>query len=442
MKKNLFLVFSFWFMVFCFLAADVFADPLMIQKAREAQKMLELYEMSFETAEIKTPIMSKKTKKIIGYKKETKVVGKPIFLIVWDNEEDVYYDLALMARHPVKCSNYDFRVLTPGFKVEHVKGCGIGRIVFNVWKDEKKLIVLASKHFWIPPELSGVFDQKILADRAQIGIYTSYSDDLYDKESLKEGYKFLSQRVDKVFAELEAKQVVSRVLPGRLLAKAHTMDYLLNLPANEQMDHGKFDRDAERTADEVLIEYAYNRDEAFRWSVSSADARGSFQFTNGRKGNGGTYDAVVKNYEDADIIPDFEAGTQDLENMIKIALCLVDMELAKFPLDAHKLYEEDYRRGAIFSSAAYNGGYGTAIALYNWIKKNNYEITLDNFNPSIQAFTYIKYEKRYVKTKEGKRILKKTAVKVVNTETWYYLKKQMYLWGYLDRLKEYIERGN
>ena len=78
-----------------------------------------------------------------------------------------------------------------------------------------------------------------------------------------------------------------------------------------------------------------------------------------------------------------------------------------------------------------------------WIQKTKYDITIDNFNPSAQAFTYITYKSRYVKSrKTGKIIRTKTAVKVVNMETPVYLKKQMYLWGFIDELKQDLEGGN
>ncbi|KKT40883.1 MAG: hypothetical protein UW30_C0016G0014 [Candidatus Giovannonibacteria bacterium GW2011_GWA2_44_13b] len=440
MKKIFFLS-----LVFLFFPAQVFAETDILQKVREAQKMLEPYEMKFETALVKTPIISKKTKKIIGYRMSGPIVtAKPVILAAWDRDEDKFYPIELMVAHPVQCSVYSFKIVTLGFRVEHVEGCVIGRLVFNVWMGEKKLLVLAGKHFRLPPELSKTKDLNLLEGRTQIGIYTSYSDDLYSKELVNEGYKFLSGEIKKAFGDLRSKQIVSRSQPGKLLADAFPEDYLLNLAINEQMDHSKFYGDSKRTAEEILITDAYNLENAFMWAVSSANAKGRFQFTNnGSRGKPGTYDTVVLAYEEADLIDDFEAGTQDLQNMIKIALCLLDMELAKFPPDVHELYRMEYRKAAIYPSACYNGGCGTGLGLYRWIQKTKYDITIDNFNPSAQAFTYITYKSRYVKSrKTGKIIRTKTAVKVVNMETPVYLKKQMYLWGFIDELKQDLEGGN
>jgi hypothetical protein len=357
--------------------------------------------------------------------------------MAWDRDEDKFYEILIRSPLPQPSqTNFTFEVLTSNFRVDHVSGRGAGRLVFNVWHKNKKLLVLAGKHLWIPPSLSQSSSYEILKDGAQEAVYTPFSEDLYSDEAVLEGLKFLRGETDKALADLRNKQVMSRSLPGRLLAEFAHWKYIVNLGINEQMDHGKFDRDAKRTADEILIETAYNREEAFKWSVSSANALGRFQFTNNGKGNAlGTYDTVVNAYKDAELIDDFEAGAQDLQNIIKAAICLLDLELSNMPRDAHNLYDEDYRKGSIYPSAAYNGGYGTARALYNWIKKNNYQIVQENFSPSVQAFTYIKVNTVYIMGKDGKRFAKRITKKVVNTETPYYLKKQMYLWRYLDELE-------
>ena len=418
MKK---IIFSFLFFIF---SQNVLAESMIVKKVHEAQELLKKSDVAFETT---------KTKKI---------VAKKSVLAAWDQDENKIYEVYIRIPFPLP-KNITIGVLSDGFAVEHVYGRYLGKFIFNVSLNGKKLIVLAGKHLLLPPSFAQNQNYETAKRRVETVIYTPFSDDLYDKEAVKEGFLFLEQEIRKTYEDLRAKQIVSRAVSGKILAEAHAIDYLLNLAINEQMDHGKFNADAKHTADEILIEYAFNRDATFRWAVSSADARGPFQFTNrGGRGNAGTYDAVVANYEDIGLIEDFEVGTQDLENMIKVALALIDMELAKFPPDVHELYEKDYRKAAIYSSACYNGGYGTGLNLYKWIKKNHYEITLDNFNPSKQAFTYIGYRTVYSRDKNGKKIQKQSAIKIINTETPVYLKKQMFLWGYLDRLKEDMQMGN
>ena len=58
--------------------------------------------------------------------------------------------------------------------------------------------------------------------------------------------------------------------------------------------------------DEVLSQYGLKREEAYRYSVSSAKALGPMQFTN-RRGNG-TYALVVRRCPGARLDPSFESG--------------------------------------------------------------------------------------------------------------------------------------
>ena len=437
MKKALFIFALFVsFLVFETIST---AESLIVKKVAEAQALLQDSEVSFEAQEIRTRIRCSKCKSGFTYKTEEKVVAKQSVLKAWDPDEDKFYDVSIRIPYPLPDGNFIFSTLTKGFTVEHVYGRYVGKFNFNVFFGEKKLLVLAGKHLWVAPEFRDNLKYEFLNEHAEEVIYTPFADDLYDKDAVLDGAKFLRSEVILALEDLRAKKIVSRALPGKLLADFAPWEYLFNLGVNEQMDHQKFDNDRRRTAEEVLIEYAFNGEQSFQLAISSANARGPYQFTD--RGNSkalGTYSTVVNAYEEVGLDPDFANGTRDLQNMIKSAICLLDMELAKFPSDVRALYAKDYRKAAIYPSAAYNGGYGTAITLYSWIKKNNYEIILDNFSPPAAAFTYVRTSVQYRYVKRGKKTLKiavRSVKKVVNTETPYYLKKQMYLWKLIDELK-------
>jgi len=407
----------------------------LLEKIYEAQEKLKDIPVALETQEITKKIPSKKSKKGFVFGKEERVVGRQIALLAWDQNEDKDHVIYLRVPHPIQCKNFTFSVLTSGYEVERVSGCGASKLVFRAWLNEKRLIVLSGKHWWIPPELSKEQNYAKLAGGAKEAIYTPFADDFYDHELVLKGFEFLNSAIEKSKADLRAKEVVSRAIARKLLADAIPSKFVLNVGVNEQMDHGKFKNDRKRTADEVLIEYALNPECPFCWSVSTENARGPFQFTNRKwRGNIGTYDAVVINYEEVELNEDFESGTQDLDNMIKIATALLDMELAKFPLEIHEFFEKDYRLAAIYPAACYNGGCGVGFQLYRWIKKNRYPISLENFDPPLAAFTYYRYAFR-----GGKKV----ARKVIASETKIYLQKQMFLWSYIDDLeRELKERQN
>jgi len=433
MKKILFIVFSLLFTVF---VASAYAESLIVKKVHEAQEYLKDVDVEFETQEIKIPIRSKTTKKIIGYREEELVVGKQIVLMAWDQDPDEIMEVRLRTPHPLPKSGFIFGVLSSNFEVEHVAGRTASKLVFRVWRNGKKLIVLSGKHLWISPELSQSQNYSVLKERSKEAIYTPFADDIYFEEIA--GEKFLYSEILKTQSDLKNKGVMSRAFGGKLMADVIPWELLFNLGLNEQMDHAKFKNDKWRTAKEVANEYAFNLANAFRWAASSASARGAYQFTNrSKRGNTGTYDIVVGAYEDAELIEDFEEGTQDLQNMIKAAICLLDMELSKFPNDVHDLFERDYRLGSVFSIAAYNEGFGGARQLYQWIKKNNFELSLDK---EIPQAAFVRYKTYFVRNKQGKLV--KVARKVINTETQVYIEKHIFLWSFIDNFKKELEKSN
>ena len=395
-------------------------SELILQKAEEAKKLLGDIELSFETKSEthinKKRIKSKKTGKWTwtSYRRTSKVVSqKEVALAVWDPIEDKFHTIRLMIPYSYGAP-FSFQVLTAGHDVEHVAGRGPSKLVFTAKKDERKLLVLAYRHWWISPGHSNNDDPKVFEKYAEEIIYSPYAPDLYDEETILKGAEFLFSEIAAVKLELQEKRIASRAYPDKMLSEVIPDDYPFNLGHNEQMDHGKYEADANLAAEEISIEYALNGKDAFRWIASSANARGPFQFTNiGRGKSLGTYDYVVRDCVGANLIKDFNSGTQDLRNMIKAAICLLDLELSKMPKDVLELYQNDYRAAAAYPSACYNGGCGKAITLYNWLKRNKKELKSDSFEFPVSS--------------------------IGHPETHTYLRKQAFLWGYTDRIKEKLQ---
>jgi len=395
-------------------------SELILQKAEEAKVLLGGVELSFETKTEthinKKRVKSKKTGKWAraSYKRTVEVVSqKEVALAAWDPIEDKFHTIRLMTPYSYGAP-FSFQVLTSGYDAEHVSGRGPSKLVFQASKDGRKLLVLFYKHWWIAPGRSNNDDPKVFEKYAEEIIYSPYAPDLYDEETILKGADFLFSEIAAVKFELQEKQVFSRAYPEKLLFEVIPDDYIFNLGHNEQMDHGKFEADANLTAEEISIEYALNGKDAFRWIASEKYARGPFQFTNNGKGkNSGTYDYVVRECARAELMKDFNAGTQDLRNMIKAAICLLDIELSKMPKDILELYQNDYRIAAAYPSACYNGGCGKAIQLYNWLKRNKKELKSDLFEFPVSS--------------------------IGHPETHTYVRKQAFLWGYTDRIKEKLQ---
>ncbi|MDO8522872.1 MAG: hypothetical protein Q7S12_01110 [bacterium] len=388
-----------------------------LQKMDEAKILLAGVELSVETkTETRTSkkkVKSKKTGKLVwvSYPRKVEFISsKEIALAAWDTVEDKLHIVRLIVPYSYSVA-FSFQVLSSGYEVEHIAGRGPSKLIFAVKKNGRKLLALSYKHWWISPGHSNSDDPKIFEKYAEEIIYSPYAPDLYDEESILKGADFLFNEIVAVKLELQNKGVPSRAYPDKLLSEIIENDYLFNLAHNEQMDHGKFEADANLTAEEISIEYALNGKNAFRWIASEKYARGSFQFTNnGRGKNLGTYDYVVRECTRADLIKDFTAGTQDLRNMIKAAICLLDLELSKMPKEVRDLYLVDYRIGSVYPSICYNGGCGKAFTLYNWLRRNKKELKSDSFEFPVSS--------------------------IGHPETHTYIRKQAFLWGYTDRIKE------
>jgi hypothetical protein len=155
--------------------------------------------------------------------------------------------------------------------------------------------------------------------------------------------------------------------PGQLLADIVPAEVITTLAVIEQTDDADYVKKKQDAVDEVLNHYGLKREEAFRYSVSSAAALGPMQFTN-RRGNG-TYALVVRRCPLANLDPNFERGATNLLNAMKAAICLFDIELSQMHADIRLAYPDNMEVLGIFPVAAYNGGPKNVNKLYKVMKK-------------------------------------------------------------------------
>jgi hypothetical protein len=266
-----------------------------------------------------------------------------------------------------------FRMLTPGIQAKHVKGTGAERLMFSFSQDGEQLKVFGRKF--------PVFDNAHLkkkrwrevAETAKPIIYLPFTEDTLDPNLVDEGKEFLLSTARKAIDELRRANAPSMAFPGRLLADVVPAEVITTLAVIEQTDDSDFRRKKEEAVDEVLNHYGLKRDEAFRYSVSTADALGPMQFTN-RRGNG-TYSLVVRRCPLAKLDPNFERGATNLLNAMKAAICLFDIELTQMRPDIRLAYQDNMQVLGIFPVAAYNGGPRNVNKLYNVMKRMKVKLT-------------------------------------------------------------------
>ena len=285
--------------------------------------------------------------------------GRPVAFALWSEAKQEWSVAQIeLPRPPVRWKPgrkpLPFRTLTPGIEARHVKGTGAERLMFSFSQDGNPLKVYGRKF--------PVFDNKLLKRRqwravvqtAKPIVYLPFTEDTFDPGFVSGGKEFLVSTARQAIDDLRLAQVPSAAFPGELLADSIPLQVVTTLAVIEQTDDKDYVEKQALAFDEVLSQYGLKQEEAYRYSVSSANAIGPMQFTN-RRGNG-TYALVVRRCPAAKLDSNFERGATNLLNAMKAAVCLLDLELAAMRADIRIAYLANPTVLGIFPVAAYNGG--------------------------------------------------------------------------------------
>lgn len=370
-------------------------------------------------------------------RKETIVeLSRRITIAAYDECDGTLHTVSVRVPHPLPAyrmpwrgvPNFVYTRITPGYEVTHEGGVGIARLKFSVRKGGRSLTVLAMKHPRIPSRYWRSGDARMLDD-VQPVVYSAYQRQYHGRTFtdalVLAGVRRWIGDIRGALGTLHATGARSFAFPDELLARVWPPEVLLVLGTIEQSDDAEFRDDARRTAEAVAIEYAMNP-RPFYFSNSSADAIGPYQFTDNWKGNrSGTYSTLVRRCADARLDPSFQSGARDLRNSMRAAICLLDVELARMPDDALRLFREDYDVGVAYPVAAYNAGSGQSAKLYNEVPPEVLPDAARSLELPLQAFQY-----RKALTRGKKRALAR--VVIVNNETRYYLVKMFTTWDIVN----------
>lgn len=307
-----------------------------------------------------------------GKGKKEVLRGRPVAFALWSETHQSWTIAHIeIPRPPVKWKRggkpIAFRILTPGIQARHIKGTGAERLMFAFSKDGEQLKVYGRKFPAFDSALIKKKQWRAVAETARPIVYLPFTEDTYDPVFVSNGKEYLLATARKAVEELRLAKAPSVAFPGELLADVVPAEVLTTLAVIEQTDDVDFVQSKQEAIDEVLSHYGLKREEAFRYSVSSAAALGPMQFTN-RKGNG-TYALVVRRCPEANLDPNFERGATNLLNAMKAAICLFDLELSQMRADIRLAYLDNLHVLGIFPVAAYNGGPRNVRKLYNVIKK-------------------------------------------------------------------------
>ncbi len=308
--------------------------------------------------------------------------GRPVAFALWSESHQEWSVVHVeIPRPPVQWKPgrkpFPFLLRTPGVEARHVKGTGAERLMFAFSRNGETLKVYGRKF--------PVFDSALVAKKkwravvatAKPIVYLPSNDDTLDPLFVSGGKEYLLGTARRAIEELRLANAPSVAFPGRLLADVVPAEVLATLAVIEQTDDADFVRKGSGAFDEVLSHYGLKREEAYRYSVSSAAALGPMQFTN-RRGNG-TYAMVVRRCPAARIDPNFERGATDLLNAMKAAICLFDIELYQMRSEIRSAYRDNKEVLGIFPVAAYNGGPRNVAKLHGVIRRMG--VRLEDLRP-------------------------------------------------------------
>jgi hypothetical protein len=298
--------------------------------------------------------------------------GRPVAFALWSDTQKNWTIAHLeIPRPPVKWKpgrgELPFTMRTPGIVAQHVKGTGAERLMFKFTRGGEELKVYGRKF--------PVFDNDLIKKKrwreavttARTIVYLPYTEDTLDPRFITEGRDFLLATARGAMDELRDASVPSEAFPGELLADVIPAEVITTLAVIEQTDDEDFLEKGIEAFEEVLSQYGLKREEAYRYSVSSAKALGPMQFTD-RHGHG-TYSLVARRCRGAQLDPNFERGATRLRNAMKAAVCLLDIDLSQMSSEIRSAYRAKPDVLGIFPVAAYNGGSRNVAKLYRALNR-------------------------------------------------------------------------
>ncbi|MBL8268361.1 hypothetical protein [Steroidobacter sp.] len=351
--------------------------------------------------------------------------GRPVAFALWNETKQEWTVAHIeLPRPPIKWSPgrkpLPFRSLTPGIQARHVKGTGAERLMFAFTQGGDQLKVYGRKFPVFDNNLLKRKQWRALARTAKPIVYLPFTEDTFDPGFVTGGKDFLVATARQAIEELRLAKVPSAAFPGELLADSIPLQVITTLAVIEQTDDADYVDKQSVAFDEVLSQYGLKQEEAYRYSVSSANALGPMQFTNRR--NNGTYALVVRRCPRAKLDPNFERGATNLLNAMKAAVCLLDLELSQMRAEIRMAYRDNPAVLGIFPVAAYNGGPRNVTKLHRVLTKM--KVKLDELSRPGEQLAGAPVTCPCVWTTDGTGVRPVAIPKYNNENRWYIEKYQ------------------
>ncbi len=240
----------------------------------------------------------------------TGIVGREMALAILDADGVIRIARAIK-RDP------GFEVLTPGFILSMRRENGINSDIACLDPPGGKVVAVK---YPVSNEGNRFGPGELVIE----AVYTPYSAEIKTEDVIKRGIDVQNGFIEKAYAHLHDRGVLSRAFPGRRVVDVIPKDILRVLVLNEHIDPGEF-KSAGVTkplVERVLTVIGTNRDKAYAYSISPAGARGLVQMMPS------TYSLLLSRYPSAGLKSSFATAVADPINavMSQVLLCDSDWE--------------------------------------------------------------------------------------------------------------------
>ena len=204
--------------------------------------------------------------------------------------------------------------------------------------------VIALKYLITGPEKGS---KAAIENALSEAVYVPYSAGLNDPAVAAYGETYLNNIIQNVAASLQT--LPSQAIPGDSVTQAIPPAMIRALVYAEHTDTATvLNGNPQDTINQLNILFATNQGDAYKYSVSTASARGIAQFIPS------TYASLVQRHPEAGLISDFATGMSDHYNSIKAMYLLLDDYAGAVRVKA----AQGFASGRVFdyAAASYNGG--------------------------------------------------------------------------------------
>lgn len=360
-------------------------EPQILVQISQAKQLLDAVQLNYAISPVYKNVRNRKTGKTTRTLASYNLWAKDIALAILDpSTGNIKVTMGMQTGKAMKFSDPNFDI-----KLSYFNGVN-SKFTVN---QPAGGIVLALKYLIAGTETGS---KNAIVASLSPSVYVPYSSALSDPAVAQYGADYVNGVIKTVVAQLQG--LPSSAIPGDTITQAIPPAMIKALVYAEHTDTTTaLNGDVQNSVDQLNILFATNQGDAYKYSVSTAGARGIAQFIPS------TYTSLVQRHPEANLIPDFAAGMSDHVNSIKAMYLLLD----DYAGDVRVKAAQGFASGRVFdyAAASYNGGTTRVANAVNTYGQDWNADHTDQINALNSEVASLKYQIKKTKDKKTKAAL-------------------------------------